>query len=314
MKLLTRLILSLTIVLLTSVSAAPSSTGDMNAYILKAVDMMARERAGQGYDIGGSFTQDLQYAGDCCIKSTKPHYTMCVAAVTEVLVEAINFYALEQNQQALRNQLPISAFKNSDPLSLRPYLFQYVERDGQGKKRSVSMGVAHALEIFGIGKQLPFEQLKPGDVVNFNRNTSKPSGHAVVFLGYLNQDGKLMASAEAGKAGFRYFSAQGKGDSGGLGYRNAWFDGFCPASPVAGTRNDCHVIRSKNPAILNAGRFLAPATWDVETAKINIEQRIARRVMVQQGGGLRDEAFSREVKRQLSADLEAPDLSYMQEE
>jgi hypothetical protein len=71
----------------------PAAT--FNAYILKAVAMIASERAGQGYDLHSYFTRHLSYGPDNAeaIRSNHPPLTMCVAAVTEVMIEALNSIA-----------------------------------------------------------------------------------------------------------------------------------------------------------------------------------------------------------------------------
>src|SRR5687767_10571149 len=67
-------------------AARPAAT--FNDTILKAVRMIAGERAGKGYDLNSYFTQNLTYGPDHpgAIRANHPPLTMCVAAVTEVMI------------------------------------------------------------------------------------------------------------------------------------------------------------------------------------------------------------------------------------
>jgi hypothetical protein len=58
---------------------------------------------------------------------------------------------------------------------------------------------AVAVETLGIGKAVPFDDARPGDFAQIWRSTK--SGHSVVFLGWVEQDGK--------RIGLRYRSSQG---------------------------------------------------------------------------------------------------------
>ncbi|MES2325491.1 MAG: SRPBCC family protein [Pseudomonadota bacterium] len=131
-------------------------------------------------------------------------------------------------------------------------------------KHSTSQGTAHALQKFGMGTVRDFRDITPGAFVNLNRNNR--TGHAVIFLGYLDARGKPVARYDDAVAGFRYFSSQGNETSGGFGYRHAFFsDVPCPA-PSAHFKRDCGVIRSFDPLFLNAGIMWHPADWIAEKA------------------------------------------------
>ena len=225
-----------------------------NDYILKAVTMIASSRAGLGYDLHSYFTRDLDYGPNNpkAIKANHPPLTMCVAAVTEVMIEALNIYHGETNDKTPFQKLAVTSWKRGSMNDIRAHIFQY---DG-----AHCNGTAHALQRFGIGAQLPFENLMPGDFLTMNRTNG--SGHTAVFLGYIDGNyGDLPAYSNAVK-GFKYFSAQGKRVGGGFGYRWAFFSPTCPAE-TAGKRRDCGIVRSASQKMLNTGCMLHPASWNV---------------------------------------------------
>jgi hypothetical protein len=218
-----------------------------NDYILRSVEMIAAERARGGYDINSYFTRDLKYGPDCCIKANHPSKTMCVAAVCEVIIEALNIYFAETGDQKPFQSLPIRSWTRGTAKDIRAHIFMYA---GSG-----SRGTAHALDRFGIGKEAAFRDLLPGDFINLNR---AHSGHAVVFLGFINKDYQTEPTYSNRVVGFQYFSSQGKkSDDAGFAYRWAFFGDLCPDAP-AGKKRDCGVIFSDNPTLLNAGYMLHP--------------------------------------------------------
>jgi hypothetical protein len=136
---------------------------------------------------------------------------------------------------------------------IRAHIFQYAGTNCHG--------TAHALERFGIGKQLAFEDLLPGDFITMNRTSG--SGHTAVFLGFIGADyGDLPQHSNAVK-GYKYFSAQGKRVGGGFGYRWAFFSPSCPAA-IAAKPRDCGIIRSQEQRLLNTGCMLHPDAWQVQ--------------------------------------------------
>ncbi|MER9405213.1 hypothetical protein NKI36_14295 [Mesorhizobium caraganae] len=235
------------------INPLPALAQDFNPFILDAVKIVA-ERKGGGYDINKSFTRNLSY-GSGVIEASNPPSTMCVAAVVEVMVEAIKLYSKQHPE--IYSKIPLSSWTKGNLTSLRANFYLY-----EGSK---SKGTAHTLERFGIGKQLKFSQLKPGDFINFNRSTDKPSGHSVIFIHYLNSKGERVADFNDSVAGFRYFSAQMAqgGEPAGMGYRNGFF-GPCPAS-IPKPR-DCKIIRTDNSYLFNAGRMSDPKDWEYENA------------------------------------------------
>jgi hypothetical protein len=70
-----------------------------------------------------------------------------------------------------------------------------------------------ALEYMGIGKNIPQTEAIPGDFAQIWRTNS--SGHSVVFLGWVQENGKIV--------GLKYRSSQGRGPNSGVGNRTEYF-------------------------------------------------------------------------------------------
>jgi len=265
-----------------------------NAQILKAVAAIDAKWKGQGYDISSYFTHDLPYGPDCCIPANHPPKTMCVAAVTEIIIEALNEYYGATNDKTPFQKLPMKSWRGGSKSDIRAHMFMY---DGLG-----CHGTAHALERFGIGKQVPFAQLQPGSFINLNR---AKSGHACVFLGYLDAAGKDVAVFGPSVVGFKYFSSQGKNAAdGGFGYRWGFFDGHCPDALPNGRRRDCGIIRSDKSSLLCCGYMLHPSDWPAGDA---IVKGVAESVVAATEG--MDSLTPKELATEMTRELEAPDLS-----
>jgi hypothetical protein len=153
--------------------------------------------------------------------------------------------------------LPAASWVQGHPNDIRPYMFLYDTVD--------SNGTADALQHFGIGEHMPFPGLVPGDFIGLNRMNN--SGHAVVFLGFLNASGQIEDKYDSKKVvGFKYFSSQGgTAPIGGLGYRWAFF-GTCPTWHEADKPRDCGIVLSDNQKVLNTGYMLHPKQWNAAPA------------------------------------------------
>lgn len=278
-----RPLLSVALVLVGFVQASSVSAQDFNPYVLRAIDVLYPRYSGGGYNLSTAFTHDLPY-GPGLVKKSSPRSaaapTMCVAGVTEVILTAIKLYADDRglgNDTAAGSpfrKAPLSLWTKGNLSSIRANMFMYA---GTG-----SRGTAHTLQRFGMGRELPFDQLKPGDFINLNRTSG--SGHAVVFLGYLDAGGNVLSTFGSNVKGFKYFSAQGKGKpDAGLAYRYAYFEGTCPPT-TASKVHDCHVIRSRNPVLLNAGRMNTPDVWTVDTSLATLRQQIGRDIELSNPG------------------------------
>lgn len=229
---------------------------DMNDYLAKAADDMVKTVAGRGYDLNSSFTEDLLY-GKSTVRASNGGKTMCVAAVAEAMIRAIDRYARDIGSSSAFEKLPVTHWTSGKPTSLRAHLYSY--------KGVNSGGPGDAVTRLGIGEKLPFESLRPGDLLAFSRGKT---GHSVVFLGYIDGHGNILSGYDGSSiAGFRYMSSQGRDlppPYSGIGYRNAYFAGK-KASPGCDRRqDDCGVL--KISAYLNGGRLWVPERWDTEGA------------------------------------------------
>ena len=245
-------------------SVKPSAAAPLrfNSYVLKAVDEIAAQRANLGYDINSYFTRNLDYGGTGIIPANHPPKTMCVAAVCEVIVEALNIWQKTHNDSSGAPdktpflQLPVKSWTGGSRSCIRAHIFQYSGLNCRG--------TAQALARFGIGAETAFDQLQPGDFVNFNRTKS---GHSVVFLSYIDKHyNEIPYSPDV--AGFRYFSAQGEAASApdhGFGYRWGFFGNPAPPAPP-GKIPDSGIQRSTSLALLDCGYMFDPSAWNVVNA------------------------------------------------
>lgn len=220
-----------------------------NAYILQSVVMLARERAGQGYG-PYAFTQHLEFGNQGVLRASEHRpLTMCVAAQLEVFVEALNIYAIETNDYAPFTFLPKRTWERLGPTDLRGQIWMV--------ENANASGAADALRNFGMGEKTTFEEMEPGDFMNFNRTSG--TGHGVIFLAYLDNQGNEVLTYSPGVTGFKYFSSQ-QTETHGLGFRYALFDGNC-MQLSGGRQPDCRVIRSPSQRLLNTGYALMPSLW-----------------------------------------------------
>ncbi|WP_223481172.1 MULTISPECIES: hypothetical protein [unclassified Pseudomonas] len=235
-----------------------------NKYILASVDKLYSQHHGGGYNISKAYTHDMQY-GDAMVKATEPPLSMCVSAVAEVIITAINLYAAENNDKTPLTYLPASGWNRMRPIDIRSHIWVDHRLD--------SFGTADALVTFGVGKRTAFKNLKPGAFVNINR-TNK-SGHAVVFIGFVDGKGVILSTYSDEVRGFKYFSSQGRGNIGdaGFAFRYAFFEKngvkYCPE--ITTGKRDCGVIWSAGQKYLNTGYMLPPSKWDSESKEKNLK-------------------------------------------
>lgn len=72
---------------------------------------------------------------------------------------------------------------------------------------------AQAVDRLGVGREVPLDQARAGDFAQLWRVSKQPSGHSVLFLAWLEVDGR--------RVGFSYLSSQGSTD--GIGYSVEFF-------------------------------------------------------------------------------------------
>lgn len=271
-------------------------TDGFNDAILDAISDIATNWAARGYDINSYFTHDLPYGPDCCVKANHAPKTMCVAAVTEIIITTLNKLYAQTSERRPFESLPLRSWKGGTRRDIRAHIFMY---DGVGCN-----GTGHALERFGIGRQVSFSKLEAGDFINFNRASS---GHSCVFLAYLDASGNDVPTFGPSVVGYRYFSAQGKGlPDAGFGYRWAFFDGHCPQSLPQGRRRDCGITRSDNPKLLCCGYLFHPTKWpDAATIDARVRSVVASGVSTEATGSALEAIIDAEMTRELPP----PDLS-----
>lgn len=243
-------------------SAAVAAPKDYNGKIMDAVEWLAANRAGRGYDLGSRYTENLSYGG-ATFRATGGGKTMCVAAVFEVMVRALTAYSGEAKPTEL---LQAKTLSGSSALQLMPYIFQYRSNAPFPEyKRQFSAGAGDAFVLFGIGRYVTFETAKPGDFLYFNRARN---GHAAIFVSYLNAVGQPTDAPKAA-VGFRYFSAQ-EGGTKGMGYRDAFF-GACPAVATQYVK-DCGIRRSSERSTFAVSRLHDPAEWFTDYSAIRVDR------------------------------------------
>ena len=224
-----------------------------NEYILKAVEYLKKNYGLKGYNISAVLTHDIAYGDKGTIKATKPPQTMCVAAAMETILTALNIYSEETGDRSVFDYLPKSSYERLGAGDIKGHIWVNHSFD--------SWGTADALIHFGMGTRVKFDQLKPGSFVNINRTTK--TGHAVVFIKYLNANGKEQTAYTKDVIGFKYFSSQGGSEAGkgGFDYRYAIFSKYGCPTINSGVKRDCNVIYSENQNYLNTGMMLSPKYW-----------------------------------------------------
>ena len=221
-----------------------------NGYVLDAVDTLYENYRLLGYD-SAVLTHDIEYGPHGTISRSDGAKTMCVAAVMEVILTAIELYAAETGDGSVWDYLPKRSFERLGENDLKAHIWVNYDLD--------SGGTADALRHFGMGENIPFEELTPGSFINLNRTTG--TGHAVVFLAFIDIEGNEYDTHNDDVIGFLYFSSQGSrpvGD-GGLDYRYAIFDEF--GSPEMPYNRDTRIIYSTNQRYLNTGMMFHPSHW-----------------------------------------------------
>lgn len=228
----------------------PAAGETFNAYILEAVTQIEATYKLLGYD-AAALTHDLAYGAKGTITASKPPKTMCVAASMEVMLTAMQIYAQETGDATVFDHLPLKSWQTLASSAIRGHIWVNPDFNARGS--------ADALRHFGMGMTVPFKELTPGSFINLNRTSG--TGHAVVFLAFIDNVGNESSSWHSDVVGFKYFSSQGglaAGD-GGFDYRYAIFSQH--GSPAMPYKRDLQVIDSDDQLYLNTGIMYAPARW-----------------------------------------------------
>jgi len=247
-------------------SAATKEYADFNSQILKEVEWVAANKAGLGYHLSSRYTEDISY-GSHKFKATGDGKTMCVAAVFEIVVRALNASKGADGKPLSESLMDGRTLGGNSTLSPLPYIFQYKSSSVIPEyKRKFAGGIGDALVLFGMGRYVTFDTAKAGDFVYFNRTNG--GGHAAIFMAYLDGAGGV-TTAPRSAAGFRYFSAQ-KGGTNGMGYRDAFF-GACPAAKTKFVK-DCGVVRSAERGMFSVSRMHDPKDWYTSYSAIRVDR------------------------------------------
>jgi len=99
-----------------------------------------------------------------------------------------------------------SLIKDKTPEQIRKFQKEWYGATDADKEKLV----AFAAKNLGIGREIPFDDAKPGDFCQFWRGKS---GHSVIFLSWIEENGE--------KIGIRYRSSQGATD--GIGDHTEYF-------------------------------------------------------------------------------------------
>lgn len=231
-------------------SRNPAPSPRFNDFILAAVDQLNAEHRLQGYG-AAALTHDIAYGNSGTVRATGGGKTMCVAAVMEVMLTAMTIWAEDRGDPSVFSYLPVESWQTLRSSHIKAHLWVNASLGAHGS--------ADALRNFDMGERVPFEQLRPGGFINLNRTNR--TGHAVVFLAFVDAQGREHEAWNPAVIGFKYFSAQGGSavGAGGLDFRYAIFSSHgAPAMPY---RRDLNVIYSTNQRLLNTGEMWSPTRW-----------------------------------------------------
>lgn len=249
----------------------PAASRSIQPYILATIKTLAASNGGLGYHLSGVHTEDIRY-GKEVIEARRGSETMCVAAISEILIRAIDAWAIDTGNTEPYTDISSDTWMSGRATALRPWLYRIPgSRSIPEYGKTYGVGARDAFTLFGIGKPVTFEQMIPGDVIYFNRTKS---GHAAIFLGYLGSNFEELETFSESVIGFRYFSAQSSGTP-GLDYRHAYFQNQCPDKALTesrGIKRDCGIIRSDNPWYLSAARLSSPDDWRTDNAPLFIDR------------------------------------------
>jgi len=236
-----------------------------NEYILEAVDYLYAEYGILGYD-SAVLTHDIPYGDYGTIEATKGAKTMCVAAVLEVILTAMEIYEADTGDDTVWDYLPERSWEYLGAEDFKAHVWVNYDLE--------SGGTADAARHFGMGENIRFQDLLPGSVINLNRTTG--TGHAVIFLAYIDEFGNESDTWHEEVVGFLYFSSQGGYDvgAGGLDYRYAIFEQFGYLDMPY--KRDVNIIYSEDQTYLNTGMLFHPTLWE-ETPYVNPTASYAKR-------------------------------------
>ncbi len=207
-----------------------------NDYIMEAIYLTDFRYRLLGYD-SDWLTHDKTYGNQNYNDSS--HYgtitrlntsrTMCVAAVWEIMLTAMELYVEDTGDYSVYDYLTLSSWKTQSQPNIKGHIWV---------NHSYSHGSADAVSNFGMGEHKMFWELTPGSLLGITRSTG--TGHAVVFVAFIDKWGFEYDIYDESRdiIGFKYYSSQGGYDegNGGMDYRYAIFkqyhtSTYCNSNP-----------------------------------------------------------------------------------
>jgi len=210
-------------------------------HIVEMKDLLMGEDKGLGYRNSGSghHTRDLYY-DDSQVFTMSPENrtTHCVGVTYQIFFMALSHYYETTSDASVWN-MPLSLVKSWYPIKDCWYV------------NSGCKGARDVLSKYGLGENVEdISALQPGDLVNYDRTSG--SGHSVIFLYFLDKNGRGQLQYDEGVEGFRYVSSQGS--TNGIDEKNAFFSGTCPPDVK---NKDCGIMKSS----MIMGRTFAPESF-----------------------------------------------------
>ena len=239
-----------------------------NDYMLKAVNYLEKNWARRGHNISGVYTHDLSYGSYGTVtKSSYAPQTMCVAAVAEIILVAMDIYAQETGDTSVWDHLPLNSWTSLNDSAIKAHIWvNYALNAG---------GTGDAVTAFGMGMNVPFKELRPGSVANINR---EKTGHAVVFLSFLDKNCQEVQTYNDNVIGFKYYSSQGNETNGGFDYRYLHFYDTSFARNCPGSTDVAKYAKPEDQVILNTGMIYHPKHW-TKTSRAKGENNVSAPVI-----------------------------------
>lgn len=178
---------------------------DLSLEILNAA--LSFDRGG-GYDRtwgSSGVPADIEHRGERILSGSKSG-TYCCGFTFAVAMKVLEAQGLMKRRSAA---------------DIRRFQKQWYGATGDSKERLC----AQAVETLGVGREVEVDDARPGDFCQLWRATKKPSGHSVLFLGWIEP-------VAGERAGFHYLSSQASTD--GVGFAAEFF----AESDVRGGRVD----------------------------------------------------------------------------
>ncbi|MFB6451228.1 hypothetical protein [Bradyrhizobium tunisiense] len=251
-------------------SECAAASADFGCYMAKAAHLVVRERGNLGWSGQAYMTRDFDY-GSTKIRANPSKISFptrrpgderisCNGAVLETWFKSIQLYQADHPNWKPEDVIPASHWNSESLKYPRAHINMYeimemppvetllrgnVNLDPELRNDLLAYdvkSVAHGLERFGLAEVIPIAALEAGDVITFDRKTydvyqgrmtakeNFHSTHSAIFISWLDENQQEVAQYSRAK-GFKYVSSQTNDGGSGLGYRWAYFSGFCPQDP-----------------------------------------------------------------------------------